>query len=89
MGKYLIKASVDKFDELNDVEVILGEYDGYTSILPDEELKKEYANTRREWLESPIVMNIRKFKIAKAKMIERGLMAPQNDNIEKGSEMYY
>ena len=89
MGKLLYKASVEKFDELNDVELILGEYNGYTSILSDEDLKEEYKNVRTDWLECPIVMNVRKFEIAKSKMIERGLLPRQTETSEKGVEMYF
>ena len=89
MERTYLRPSTNAYDGMNSIEEILGEYNGYTSILSDKDLKGEYENIRSAWLNSPTIMNIRMFELAKNKMLERGLMSPQNSNNEKGSEMYF
>lgn len=89
MERYIIKSSNVKYDEFNSVEDALGEYDKYTSIISDADLKEEYKNVRADFLSLPINMNVRKYLISKQKMLERGLMSPQIGDTEKGSEMYF
>ena len=89
MERTYLRPSTQAYDGMNSIEEILGEYKGYTSILSDKDLKGEYENIRTAWLNSPTIMNVRMFEVAKQKMLERGLMAPQSGNNEKGSEMYF
>lgn len=89
MERYIIKSSNVKYDEFNSVEDALGEYDKYTSIISDADLKEEYKNVRADFLSLPINMNVRKYLISKQKMLERGLISPQIGDAEKGSEMYF
>ena len=84
-----LRPSTKYYDGMNGIEEILGEYNDYTSILSDKDLKGEYENIRSAWLNSPTILNVRMFEVAKQKMLERGLMSPQNGNNEKGSEMYF
>ena len=89
MEKTFLRPSTKAYDGMNSIEEILGEYVGYTSILSDKDLKGEYANIRAAWLNSPTIMNVRMFEIAKQKMLERGLLSQQISNSEKGSELYF
>ena len=89
MERTYLRPSTQAYDGMNSIEEILGEYKGYTSILSDRDLKGEYENIRTAWLNSPTIMNVRMFEVAKQKMLERGLMSPQSGNNEKGSEMYF
>ena len=89
MERTYLRPSTQAYDGMNSIEEILGEYKGYTSILSDRDLKGEYENIRSAWLNSPTIMNVRMFEVAKQKMLERGLIAPQSTKNEKGSEMYF
>ena len=89
MERTYLRPSTQAYDGMNSIEEILGEYKGYTSILSDRDLKGEYQNIRTAWLNSPTIMNVRMFEVAKQKMLERGLMSPQISDNEKGSEMYF
>ena len=89
MERVYLRPSTKAYDGMNSVEEILGEYNGYTSVLSDKDLKSEYANIRTAWLNSPTIMNVRMFELAKNKMIERGLLEQKSQNTEKGSEMYF
>lgn len=87
MERYLIKSSNIKYDKFNSVEDALGEYDKYTSIISDADLKKEFKSVRSDFLSLPINMNVRKYLIAKQKMRERGLLTEQVATQENGVEM--
>ena len=89
MERTFLRPSTTAYDGMNSIEEILGEYNGYTSVLSDKDLKGEYENIRNAWLNNPTIMNVRMFEIAKKKMLERGLMTPQNGESEKGTEMYF
>ena len=89
MERTYLRPSTKAYDGMNSIDEIVGEYNGYTSILSDRDLASEYRNIRGAWLKSPTILNVRMFEIAKQKMIERGLMSPQISDNEKGSEMYF
>ena len=89
MERTYLRPSTIAYDGMNSIEEILREYNGYTSILSDSDLKGEYQNIRSAWLNSPTIMNVRMFELAKQKMIERGLLSQQTQNSEKDSKMYY
>ena len=78
MGKVFLRPSTKAYDGLNNIEEILGEYQGYLSILSDSDLKNEFKNIKKEWLGSPTVLNVRMYENAKQKMIERGLLNISN-----------
>ena len=87
MERTYLRPSTQAYDGMNSIEEILGEYKGYTSILSDRDLKDEYQNIRTAWLNSPTIMNVRMFEIAKQKMRERGLLAEKTAVVENGVEM--
>ena len=88
MERVFLRPSTIAYDGMNSIEEILGEYKGYTSILSDSDLKGEYQNIRTAWLNSPTIMNVRMFEIAKSKMLEKGFISTQTsyqaDENEKG-----
>lgn len=89
MERIYLRPSTQAYDGMNSIEEILGEYNGYTSILSDKDMKGEFQNIKTAFLKSPTIMNVRMFEIAKQKMLERGLMSPQISDNKKGSEMYF
>ena len=87
MERIYLRPSTQAYDGMNSIEEILGEYNGYTSILSDKDMKGEFQNIRTAFLKSPTIMNVRMFEIAKQKMLERGLMTSQMGDIEKGFDL--
>lgn len=85
MSKTFIRPSTIAFDGMNSIEEILKEYQGYLSVLSDNDLKLEFAERKSTWLSSPTILNVRMFEMAKAKILERGLETGgilQNNNQE-------
>lgn len=87
MERVYLRPSTKAYDGMNSIEEIIGEYNGYTSILSDKDLKREYENIRTAWLNSPTIMNVRMFELAKRKMLERGLFIDKVASNENGIEM--
>ena len=80
MEKIFLRPSTIAYDGMNSIEEIMGEYNGYLSVVSDRDLKTEFTERRAKFVSSPTVMNVRMFKRAKEKMLERGLL---NENAEQ------
>lgn len=80
MEKTFLRPSTIAYDGMNSIEEIMGEYNGYLSVVSDRDLKTEFAERRANFVSSPTVINVRMFKRAKEKMLERGLL---NENTEQ------
>ena len=80
MEKTFLRPSTIAYDGMNSIEEIMGEYNGYLSVVSDRDLKTEFVERRADFVSSPTVMNVRMFKRAKEKMLERGLL---NENAEQ------
>ncbi len=87
MERTYLRPSTKAYDGMNSIDEIVGEYNGYTSILSDKDLKSEFENIRTAWLNSPTIMNVRMFECAKRKMLERGLMSDKISISENDAEM--
>ena len=87
MERTYLRPSTRAYDGINSIDEIVGEYNGYTAILSDRDLTREYGNIRSAWMKSPTILNVRMFEIAKQKMRERGLLAEQTAVVENGVEM--
>ncbi len=90
MEKTFLRPSTIAYDGMNSIEEIMGEYNGYLSVVSDRDLKTEFAERRASFVSSPTVMNVRMFKRAKEKMLERGLLnenTEQNENNNFGRQM--
>lgn len=72
MGITFIRPSTKAYDGMNSIEEIMGEYNGYLSVLSERDLKLEFAERRSAWLSSPTILNVRMFERAKEKMLEHG-----------------
>lgn len=86
MNKTFLRPSTIAYDGMNSIDEIMGEYNGYLSVLPDKDLKTEFSERRTEFNSSPTILNVRMYKRAKQKMLERGLMA-ESENQNFGREM--
>ena len=87
MERTYLRPSTKAYDGMNSIDEIVGEYNGYTSILSDRDLAVEYRNIRGAWMKSPTILNVRMFECAKRKMLERGLLTEQTVTYENGVEM--
>ena len=90
MEKTFLRPSTIAYDGMNSIEEIMGEYNGYLSVVSDRDLKTEFAERRASFVSSPTVMNVRMFKRVKEKMLERGLLnenTEQNENNNFGRQM--
>lgn len=86
MGKIILKPSTKAYDGMNSIEEIMREYSGYLSVISDKDLKTEFGERQSEFLSSPTIMNVSKFKRSKKKMLERGLIS-KNQNQDYMREM--
>ena len=87
MEKIILKPSTKAYDGMNSIEEIMGEYNGYLSVISDKDLKTEFDERKSDFLSSPTIMNVRMFKRSKEKMLDRGLIS-QNQNQNYMREMW-
>lgn len=86
MVKTFLRPSTIAYDGMNSIDEIMGEYNGYLSVLSDKDLKLEFLERKSEFVSSPTISNVRMFERAKQKMLERGLIN-ENQNQNYGREM--
>lgn len=86
MNTTYLRPSTIAYDGMNSIDEIMGEYNGYLSVLSERDLKLEYAERKTAWLESPTILNVRMFEKAKNKMLEKGLLSSQ-ESAESGREL--
>ena len=60
------------FESKEKIKEIIGEYNGYLSVLGTNDLKQEYLLRRGEFSSSPTIFNVRMYFKVKEKMLEKG-----------------
>ena len=85
--RYIIKPSTFAYDGMNTIEEILGEYNGYLSVLSSKDLKQEYLQRSKEFSSYPTIFNVRMYLKVKEKMLERGFNLETMEIQEEGRSL--
>ena len=81
---YIIKPSTFAYDGMNTIDEIMGEYDGFLSILSDNDLIDEFKLRSKEFVSDMTVINVRMYNKARSKMLEKGLDVPSITGTQLG-----